>query len=103
MPFPPFPCDSSLTSRSSAAFLDAEPPQSVVTPAHLRAPKSIFGYDPVGKAIDIWSFGCLLFEFLTDMPLFQLPPLRDSRESLDDDHLIQLTDILGPLPESLLA
>ncbi len=57
----------------------------------------------IGQSIDIRSFGCLLFEFLTGTPLFQLPPLSDSNEYIDDDHLIQLTDIIHPLPETLLS
>ncbi|KAK3938162.1 serine/threonine-protein kinase SRPK3 [Diplogelasinospora grovesii] len=83
------------------AFLENDPPQSVVTPAALRAPESILGC-PLSCSIDIWSLGCLIFEFLTNLPLFQLP-LGNRDESLDDDHLIQLTDIIQPLPGSLLV
>jgi non-specific serine/threonine protein kinase len=74
----------------------------VVTPAHLRAPEVILGC-PLGFGVDIWSYGCLLFEFITGRPLVQLPPLEDDSDCLDDDHLIQLKEIPQPLPENLLA
>jgi serine/threonine protein kinase len=73
-----------------------------VTPAALKAPEAILSC-PAGRGIDIWSFGCLVFEFLTDLPLFRLPPIFDSHESLDDDHLIQLTEVMQPLPKNLLS
>ena len=82
--------------------MESNPPDRVVTPASLRAPESILGCS-VGKGIDVWSFGCILFELLTGLPLFQIPPLNDSDELINDDHLIQLTDIIGPLPEGLLS
>jgi serine/threonine protein kinase len=38
------------------------------------------------------------------MPLFQLPPLpTGTGEVIDDDHLIQLIEIIGPLPVNLLS
>ncbi|KAI9755268.1 MAG: hypothetical protein M1815_005130 [Lichina confinis] len=53
---------------------------------------------------DIWSFGCLVFEFLTGTPLFAIwkSPWCDEHEA-DDDHLLQLSEILGPLPSFLLS
>ena len=56
-----------------------------------------------GPPIDIWNFGCLLYEYLVGLPLFELPPLpSDLDEVRDDDHLIQLSEIIGPLPPYLL-
>ncbi|KAI0123615.1 hypothetical protein BJ170DRAFT_89409 [Xylariales sp. AK1849] len=40
---------------------------------------------------------------MTGAPLIELSVLGDSPESTADSHLIQLTDILNPLPENLLA
>lgn len=75
-----------------------------MTPVALRAPELILR-QPFGSAIDIWSFGCLMFEFLTGRTLFALIPLshdQKDQEDTDDDHLIQLNDIIRPLPESIL-
>ncbi|KAF6794952.1 serine/threonine-protein kinase SRPK3 [Colletotrichum musicola] len=85
-----------------AAFFSSDPPQSVVTPMSLRAPETILD-EKIGSGIDIWSLGCLLFEFITGTSLFRLPPFGLSDEGLRDEHLIQLTDVIQPLPENLLA
>lgn len=69
-----------------------------MTPVALRAPEIILR-DVAGPAIDIWSFGCLLYEYLTGQPLFEIPPLPSGLDEVrDDDHLIQLSEILGPIP-----
>lgn len=52
----------------------------------------------VNKTLDIWSFGCLTFELITGRPLFCVPW---SGGNEDDDHLLSLHDILGPLPENI--
>lgn len=84
------------------AFRSDDPPQSVVTPLCLRAPEVIL-HEPIGTGIDIWSFGCLAYELITGTVLFQLPVIGLSDEGLKDEYLIQLTDIIGPLPGNLLA
>lgn len=71
----------------------------MVTPRGLRAPELIFG-GINNKSLDVWSFGCLIFEFITGRPLFCVPGYSPS-EKEDDDHLLQLKDILGPLPDHL--
>jgi serine/threonine protein kinase len=91
-----------LLPLSHLAFLEIDPPQTIVTPKSLRAPEIILGCS-LNRSIDVWSLGCLVFELLTGLPLFQLPPIGGSDESLDDDHLIQLTDIIQPLPKDLLT
>ncbi|KAF1918241.1 kinase-like domain-containing protein [Ampelomyces quisqualis] len=91
-------------SDLGSAFWQTQPPTSTVTPVALRAPELILR-QPFGPAIDIWSFGCLMFEFLTGRTLFALMMLsHDEKEQndTDDDHLIQLNDILGPLPDSMM-
>ena len=75
-----------------------------MTPAALRAPELILGR-PFDTGIDIWCIGCLIFELLTDQKLFTVDHLGgdDWDECINDEHLIQLTEILQPLPDSLRA
>ncbi|KAF8251481.1 kinase-like protein [Wilcoxina mikolae CBS 423.85] len=49
-------------SDMDAAFWSSKPPTETVTPRGLRAPEIVFGL-PFDHSIDIWSFGCLVFEF----------------------------------------
>ncbi|KAK1963166.1 serine/threonine-protein kinase SRPK3 [Colletotrichum sublineola] len=90
-----------LSDLGGAFYVD-DPPAKVVTPISLRAPEVLLD-EPWGTGIDIWSFGCLLFEFITGIPLFQLPPFGFSDEALKDKHLIQMSEIIQPLPENLVA
>ncbi|KAH0430241.1 serine/threonine-protein kinase SRPK3 [Colletotrichum camelliae] len=89
-------------SDLGGAFHIDDPLQSVVAPLSLRAPEVILN-EPIGTGIDIWSFGCLAYELITGNALFQLRVFGSSDEGLKDEHLIQLTDIIGPLPGHLLA
>jgi non-specific serine/threonine protein kinase len=91
-----------------AAFLDGDAPVKVVTPVALRAPEIILrGSEPqpLGLGIDVWAFGCLVFELLTGRPLFVRLESLEGDEELDqetnDEHLIQFTEVLGALPEGL--
>jgi serine/threonine protein kinase len=80
------------------------PPSRTVTPVALRAPELVLRQE-FGAEIDIWSFGCLMFEFLTGRLLFALMMLghdQEEQDETDDDHLLQLNDILRPLPKSMI-
>ena len=59
----------------------------------LRSPELIFGGKP-SKDQDVWSFGCLLFEFITGGTLFAVEHCGDYDDD-NDDHLLQLFDIIG--------
>lgn len=87
-----------------SAFWAAHPPDSSVAPVALRAPELILRQS-FGAGIDIWSFGCLMFEFLTGRTLFAIMMLgsdQKEQEDTDDDHLVQLNDVIRPLPDSMM-
>ncbi|KAL2885249.1 serine protein kinase [Ceratocystis lukuohia] len=71
-------------------------PTKVITPLGLRPPEMILT-GTVDKTADIWSFGCLLFEFITGESLFLL--LDHNFE--DNEYLLALTGRLGTLPDEL--
>ena len=87
---------SSLTNLPSTAYFLTSPPAKPVTPLGLRAPELILT-GAVNKTLDIWSWGCLVFELVTGEPLFCIP----GGGFEDDDHLLSLTERLGPLPDEL--
>lgn len=92
---------SNGTDQNDTAFFSTAPPKKLLTPCGLRAPEIIFGiqYD---KSLDVWAFGCLLFEFIAGQPLF-LASGYGNNEDDDDELLLQLTDILGPLPDEVYS
>ncbi|KAF4444939.1 CMGC SRPK kinase [Fusarium acutatum] len=88
------------------AFTEESPLQAteVITPVALRAPEIILG-GCLDQGIDIWAFGCLIFEMLIGRPLFvaiQSLEGQDYDETSNDEHLIQLWEVIGPLPKPLL-
>lgn len=88
--------------NSDVAFFSSDPPKKIITPRGLSSPETIFGgtYD---KGLDIWAFGCLVFEFITGRPLFLVPGFGYNEEEQIDLYLLQLSDILGPLPDYLYS
>lgn len=78
------------------AYFFTDPPSKILTPLGLRAPELILT-GAVDKSLDVWSFGCLVFELVTGQPLFCVP----GYDGANDDHLLQLTELLGPLPDHL--
>jgi len=91
-----------------AAFFEDQPPAAVVTPVALRAPETILRDGlRLGMGIDIWAFGCLAFELLTGRALFvrleALEGCEEFDEETNDEHLVQFSEVLGPLPEELAS
>ncbi|SMQ49772.1 unnamed protein product [Zymoseptoria tritici ST99CH_3D7] len=86
-----------------AAFPFGELPEDTVIPIALRAPEVILK-SAFDHHIDVWSFGCLAFEILTGDNLFSVFPLPiDLDDQIDDDHLLQIANTLGPIPSSIFA
>lgn len=54
----------------------------------------------ISKAQDSWAFGCFIYDVLTNGLPFDLGFIY-SKDSRDDEHLIQLFSLLGPLPAKL--
>jgi non-specific serine/threonine protein kinase len=88
----------SVETNLSNAFFISDPPEKPMTPIDLRAPELILR-DQIDEKVDIWSFGCLLFELITNAPPFKI--LRGTRENVDDRYILQMIDMLGPLPKRL--
>lgn len=59
-----------------------------------RAPEIVLGI-PYNAAIDMWSFGCILYELYVGYPLF---PGEDEKE-----HMALMMEIKGVPPRSVLA
>lgn len=79
------------------AFLSGDISKNPDTPRSLRAPERLFD-SPLDQSVDIWSFGCLVYELLTGYALFLVMPGEH-----DDGHILRIIDQLGPLPERLFS
>lgn len=88
--------DSQRISLTSIAFFLDNPPAKPVVPLGLRSPELVLT-GKVDKTLDVWSFGCLVFELVTGQPLFCVT----GPDHADDGHLLTLTERIGPLPDGL--
>jgi len=81
-----------LIDFGSATFND-EHHSTVVSTRHYRAPEVILelGW---AQPCDVWSIGCIIYELLQGMTLFQT---HDNKE-----HLAMMERILGPLPYRMI-
>ncbi|KAH7183568.1 putative serine protein kinase [Fusarium flagelliforme] len=87
-----------LSDMGGAYFLDS-PPKSPLTPRGLRAPELVLKGE-VDKSLDIWSFGCLVYELVTGEQLFCVPGYSNKTYE-NDNHIFELEAKLGPLPDEL--
>lgn len=63
-----------------------------------RSPEVILGCD-YDEKVDIWSAACIVFELLTGDVLFQPKEARSFTK--EEDHIAQIIELLGPIPERL--
>lgn len=65
-----------------------------------RGPETIInaGYD---TSADIWSLACMIFELITGDYLFD--PKASEEYPRDEDHLALFSELLGPMPKTLIA
>ncbi|KAF8891447.1 kinase-like domain-containing protein [Gymnopilus junonius] len=69
----------------------------LIQPAADRAPE-VFLHIPWGSAVDIWSFGCTIWNLLLGENLFP----RTWAYTADKDQLARMVALLGPPPSSFL-
>ncbi|KAL2788041.1 kinase-like domain-containing protein [Aspergillus keveii] len=87
-------------SDLGGSFLTTNPPHTPAPPFSLRAPETLFECS-VTAAQDMWSFGCLIFEFITGMALFDLCDITVF-ELIDDLQFVDMYNVLGfPTDEEL--
>ncbi|XP_055067641.2 dual specificity protein kinase CLK2b isoform X1 [Misgurnus anguillicaudatus] len=84
--------DVRVVDFGSATF-DHEHHSTVVSTRHYRAPEVILelGWS---QPCDVWSIGCILFEYYSGYPLFQT---HDNRE-----HLAMMERVHGPIPSRMI-
>ncbi|XP_075437997.1 dual specificity protein kinase CLK2 isoform X2 [Ascaphus truei] len=83
--------DVRVVDFGSATF-DHEHHSTIVSTRHYRAPEVILelGWN---QPCDVWSIGCIIFEYYVGFTLFQT---HDNRE-----HLAMMERILGPIPSRM--
>ncbi|KAH9895553.1 protein kinase-like protein [Xylariomycetidae sp. FL2044] len=74
------------------SFKMSAPPEDLGIPPSYRGPEAILD-GKIGVFSDLWALGCTLFEIRTGRKLFQ--PFEQD----DDEFLLLLVELLGPLPE----
>ena len=87
-------------SDVGGAFFFSDPPAKHSVPVGLWSPEVLCG-GKVSSQQDIWSFGCLIYEFITGGALF---PLFNWDADKRDDELFQLlVEVIGPMPRDLFS
>ena len=76
---------------------------AVIQTREYRAPEIILGAD-FGPRADVWSLGCVAFELVTGRFLFdpKASPLVSSEETMDAQHIIEMSALIGSPPTDWL-
>ncbi|MHC4519794.1 MAG: serine/threonine-protein kinase, partial [Planctomycetota bacterium] len=83
-------------TEGSSEVTDTQPGHIIGTPAYM-SPEQARGR-PIDKRSDIWSFGCVLYEMLTGMVLFEGETASDTLANI-----LKTEPNFQPLPESTPA
>ncbi|KAJ7036973.1 kinase-like protein [Mycena alexandri] len=84
---------SFMLADFGSAQIIADQVTSHITPETLRAPEVIMRR-PWDSKVDIWTFGCLVYEFLLGVPLFSRECATDPADP-DQHHLAQMRALTG--------
>eukprot|EP01064_Diplonema_japonicum_P009918 TRINITY_DN17329_c0_g1_i1.p1 TRINITY_DN17329_c0_g1~~TRINITY_DN17329_c0_g1_i1.p1 ORF type:complete len:844 (+),score=178.61 TRINITY_DN17329_c0_g1_i1:359-2890(+) len=87
-----------ITDLGAARWVDKNYPVTVVQTREYRAPEVLLGCAKLGTGVDIWSFGCIVFELLTGDFLFD--PKQQKDMNIDIYHWMLFQQVLGPVPRS---
>ncbi|KAL2867596.1 kinase-like domain-containing protein [Aspergillus lucknowensis] len=80
-------------SDLGGSFLTTSPPSTPAPPFSLRGPETLFQRSVTAQQ-DMWSFGCLVFEFITGTTLFDLCDIS-ALELTDELHFVDMYNVLG--------
>jgi dual specificity tyrosine-phosphorylation-regulated kinase 2/3/4 len=87
-------------SKTNVAIIDfgcgcyhRQPMYKIVQSLYYRSPEVIFNFK-YGTEIDVWSFGCIIFELVTGHPLFQA---RNEQQLIE-----QITALIGEPPLEMI-
>lgn len=86
-----------IADLGNACWFDEHYTNAIQTREY-RSPEVILEC-PWGASADIWSLACLIFELLTGDFLFE--PQNGHSYTKDDDHIAQIIELLGNIPEYL--
>ncbi|KAG5643645.1 hypothetical protein DXG03_000571 [Asterophora parasitica] len=106
-PLPMISVEDALTRNfTSADFGSAFPPTSrdnqVITPPGLRPPEVFLG-GKWDEKVDIWSFGCLVYEIIAARPLFYHTPNRHFNLDPSEHMLLLMLASLEPFRAAQLS
>ncbi|EPS36230.1 hypothetical protein H072_10368 [Dactylellina haptotyla CBS 200.50] len=89
-------------SDLGAGYFAPQPPttEKIITPIALQSPELILRSCLLDTFVDIWSFGCMLFEMLVGERLLPVWP-TGIEENDADACLLAMHHVLGPLPEEI--
>ena len=81
-----------MCDMGNACYIDKHY-SDIIQTREYRSPEVILGGD-YDESADIWSLACMIFELVTGDYLFD--PKKGKTFRKNDDHLAQITELIGP-------